>query len=328
MATKLELAVLSRIPRHPDKIDTTTLLERLQAAGIETNVRALQRLLVTLESNATIRRHATGKPHQWSFAPNEYVEYPPMTAETALSIVMAFDHMRHLLPPATLADLKPRERHARNVLKASTAYAKWRFKVRVAPRGIAFVVPTIEPAVLKTVYQALFEGRQFTVEYKRRGKNNYQHFDVNPVGIVVRDGIVSLVSTRSGTTSWQQLHLHRMRNAELTNRRASVPAGFELDAHVARGNVGFKLSPEPIELELLVTKMVADTLAETKLSKDQSIEQDAGDLYRVRGTIPDTVDLRGWLKSYGAHIEVVAPPGLRKQIASELRRAAEQYSSE
>jgi predicted DNA-binding transcriptional regulator YafY len=326
MNRSLLLEVLSRIPEDPGKIDTTTLFERLTSAGLGINLRLLQRLLVSLERDGVLQRVGKGKPHQWSWPKEQYFEFPKMTAEAALSMVMAYENVQSLLPPSAVADLKARARRASQVLATSTAYKDWKPKVRVLPRGLATIPPAVAPDVLRTVYQALFEGRQLTAEYRMHGKDDYKRFDVNPLGIVVRNGVISLVSTKSGTTHMQQLQLHRMRNPQLTPDRARIPAGFSLDEHVKAGNVSFKLSPEPIELELLVTQVVVNTLTETKLSKGQTIETADGGRHRVRATVPDTIELRGWIKSYGAHIEVVAPENVRREIAQELREAANRYT--
>lgn len=325
MTIRLEHAVLSRLPKPPHKIDTRSLLERLRGAGIRTNMRALQRLLVKLEADRLVSCDASTKPYQWSWGEEQHVEFPPMSAETALSVLMAQEHLRHLLPPPTLDDLKPRARRAEQVLASSKAFRSWRSKVTVVPRGLAVVPPAIEPEVVRTVYRALFEARQLTADYKLRGKCDYRRFDINPLGLVVREGVVSLISTRSGTTRFQQLHLHRMRAPSLTTAKVIVPTGFDLQRYVAQGKAAYVLAEEPIALELLVSSLVADTLSEVKLAQDQALEPAEDGRYRVRATVRDTIDLRGWLKSYGPHVEVVGPGRIREEIRAELAQAVARY---
>ena len=326
MNKQLFLEVLARIPRHPDRIDTSSLLERLRAAGVETNVRTLQRMLRELDNEGVVQCVGSSKPHQWSWPKDRYVEFPPMTPEAALSTLMAFEHVRNLLPPPTAQDLKPRAKRAEKVLAAAAAYRTWKSKVHVASPGLPTLPPNIAPSVLHSVYEALFQGRQFTVEYRLRGREEYRRFDVNPLGILVRGGTISLISTRSGTTNMQQLMLHRMRNPELTPQRVRVPAGFSLEDYVRRGNTSYKKSPEPIELQLLISEAVAQTVSERRLSKDQILEPVGDGWFRLRATLPDTLDLRGWLKSYGPDIEVIGPPSLREEIGRELRKAADRYA--
>ncbi len=326
MNKQLFLEVLARIPRQPDRIDTISLLERLRAAGVDTNVRTLQRLLKELETEGVVQRAGRGKPHQWSWPKDWYVEFPPMTPEAALSTLMAFEHVRNLLPPPTSQDLKPRAKRAEKVLAAAATYQKWRSKVHVAPPGLRTLPPDIPQDVLQSVYEALFQGRQLTVEYRLRGRKDYRRFDVNPLGIVVCGGTIALISTRTGTTSMQQLMLHRMRNPELTPERVRVPAGFSLKDHVLRGNTSYKKSPEPIVLELLISETVAHTVSERRLSKDQTLEPSGDGWFRLRATLPDTMDLRGWLKSYGPDVEVVGPARVREEIGRELREAAKRYA--
>ena len=327
MNKRLFLEVLARVPQHPDRIDTSTLLERLHAAGVDTNVRTLQRLLKELEQEGLVQRSGRSKPHQWSWPKERYIEFPPMTPEAALSTIMAFEHVRHLLPPPTSQDLKPRARRAEKVLAAAASYRTWKLKVHVAPPGLPTLPPDISPDVLRFVYDALFQARQFTVDYRMRGRTEYRRFDVNPLGLVVRAGTIALISTRSGTTRMQQLMLHRMRDPALTHERVRIPAGFSLKDHFREGNASYKKSLKPIELEVLVSDMAAETVSERRLSKDQTLEPAQDGRHRLRATVPDTVELRGWLKSYGPHVEVVSPASLREDIAEELREAAARYAT-
>ena len=199
-----------------------------------------------------------------------------MNADTALSVVLADEYLRQVLPPHVMADLRPRVRRAKQILARHPQYKDWKAKVRILSKGPAMLPPAVNVGVLKAVNQALFDGLQFTVEYRMRGKSDYKQFDVNPVGLLVRDGILSLVSTRAdkSTPRMQQLHLHRMRNPELTTNPVRIPPGFKFEEYLQQGNVQYKLTAGPVELELLVDKVDVDTISESGLSKDQHIESE------------------------------------------------------
>ncbi len=92
-----------------------------------------------------------------------------------------------------------------------------------------------------------------------------------------------------------------------------------------QGQAAYKLQDEPIALELLVSSLVADTLSEVRLAPDQALELAEEGRYRVRATVRDTIDLRGWIKSYGPHVEVVGPKRIREETRAELAQAAARY---
>jgi len=326
MPSDIDLDVLSRMPCEPDSIDTTTLRNRLGAAGIHVTRRRLERTLERLEQAGYLACNNQTKPFRWSWRANQYIEFPPMNADTALSVVLADEYLRQALPPHAIDDLKPRVRRAKQLLARHPQYKNWKAKVRIISKGQAMIPPSVNVGVLKAVNQALFDGLQFTVEYRMRGKSDYKQFDVNPLGLLVRDGILSLVSTRSNTNHLQQLQLHRMRNPELTNNKVRIPPGFNFADYVQQGNVQYKLTAGPVAIELLVDKVVADTLSESRLSANQVIEPEADGRFRVGATVADTLDLRGWSKSYGPLVEVAGPPVLRDQIAGEIRKASELYA--
>lgn len=323
---KLTDVLLSNIPAYPKLISTTELVQRVRSAGLQRTERAIQRALQELSTVHPIQANTESKPFQWRWMEGAFLEYPPMPPHVALSLTMAEQYLSRALPKAAVGALRERAKRAAKTLNASKKYSGWLKKVYVLPKGFQLQPPAIEPQVLNVVYEALLEGRQLKVEYRKRGREAYKLFDVNPIALVVRGSLVSLVSTRAGTDCIQQLHLHRMRSPEPVNQKSYVPRGVDIQQHIREGNVDYKLSPEPISLELLVSQIVVDTLVETPLSKDQTLEAGADERFRVRATVPDTIELRGWIKSYGPHIEVVAPANVRKEIARELREAAERYA--
>lgn len=85
---------------------------------------------------------------------------------------------------------------------------------------------------------------------------------------------------------------------------------------VAAGGAGFRTGQGQLALELRVDKNVVLTLEETPLSDDQELATLPDGRTRVRASVQDTMDLRGWIKSYGELIEVIAPPELRDELTS------------
>jgi predicted DNA-binding transcriptional regulator YafY len=200
----------------------------------------------------------------------------------------------------------------------------WASKVRVFPRGLSLEPPNVDKATLALVYDALLENRRFEVTYRIRGEKNDRAFEVNPLGLVVRGSLLTLVCTIGKSDAPRQLHLHRMRDARPTTRAAHVPSGFDLDAHIREGNLSFLLG-EKMRLRARFGEVVVPTLEETPLSKDQKLTRQPDGRVILDATVPDTLELRGWLASYGPHVEVLEPSELREQIGRQARETAALY---
>jgi predicted DNA-binding transcriptional regulator YafY len=320
--------LLGFIPRYPNRVATTDLVRMLAAQGIERTPRAVQKMCAELAfQEADLVCDDTSKPFQWFWKKDARVrEYPPMNAHAALTLRIAFEQAKHLLPASTLEHLKHQQRRAEEVLAESATMRAWRRKVRVLPRGLGQLPPAIDREVLKVVYDALLSDRRLEVTYRGWNKAEDQTLDVFPIALVARDALLTIVCTIRDREGVRQLHLHRMRTARAVNGARVVPPGFDLDAHIRAGNLGFRKGDAPLELRLRLHPDVVQSVTEMPLVPDQRLVPERDGATRLEATVADTLDLRGWLKSYGPKVEVLSPPALRSAIAEELREAAALYA--
>lgn len=319
--------LLGLIPRHPNRIATTELVRLLAAQGVERTPRAVQKMCAELAyQEADLICHDASKPFQWSWKKDARVrEYPPMNAHAALTLRIAFEQAKHLLPAATLEHLKHQQRRADEVLAESASMRAWRRKVRVLPRGLGQLPPAIDREVLRTVYDALLSDLRLELTYRGWNKKEAQTLDAFPLGLVSRDAILTLVCTVRDRDGIRHLHLHRMQTAKAVRGTRDVPTGFDLDGHIRGGHLGFRKSSAPLELRLRLHPDVVQSVTEMPLASDQRLRQERDGHVLLDACVADTLDLRGWLKSYGAKIEVLGPKELRGAIADEVRAAAALY---
>jgi predicted DNA-binding transcriptional regulator YafY len=322
------LTILSHVPRAPRRIDTERLEHILQQQGIQVHRRSIQRDLESLSARFRgLECDLRSKPYGWSWRRDSPLfDLPSMDPHTAVTLDLVRAHLVDALPRSTLAVLDPYFERAKKELKttASTALGRWTRKVRVVPRGLVLEPPPVLRPVLETVYTALLEERRFAVQYRPRGAKVARDYEVSPLGLIVRSGVLVLVCTLRDYEDVRLLLLHRMARAELTHQPARVPRVFDLDRYVSAGGLSFALS-ESIELELLVTEQVLPTIIDTPLASDQKLESTSDGRTRLVATVTDSLELRGWIASYGALIEVVAPPTLRRAFAASAQALAKLY---
>lgn len=320
--------LLRLIPRRPRRADTGTLRRQLDAEGIEVTARSVQRDLQHLAARfPSLHCDERSKPYGWCWDGDvPLLEIPGMGLGSAVTFELVQAYLAHALPRSTLRTLDPYFARAREVIRttATAKLSRWPSKVRVLPRGLSLRAPEVPPRVLDVVYSALLEERRFRALYRPRHAKETKKYELDPLGLVVQNGTLALVCTFWDYDDPHYVLLHRMTQAELLDTAARRPKGFDLDAFLARGGVGF-MRGDPVVLEAVVAREVAITLHETPLSTDQVLTALDEDHELVRATVPDTLDLRGWLQSYGPLIEVKKPSALRRELAEGAKRLAAMY---
>ncbi|MEB2311438.1 MAG: WYL domain-containing protein [Sorangiineae bacterium] len=321
-------ALLRLVPRAPRRIDTSRLEALLAEEGIVIGRRSIQRDLERLAARfTTLRCDDSHKPYAWYWeADAPLVEIPGMGTPAAVTFTLIEAHLGATLPRSTLKSLEPHFERARQTLaQAETArIARWPKKVRVVSRGPPLRPPDVPARVLDVVYDALISERRFKARYLKRGATSARELVVNPLGLIVREGTLTLVSTLFDYDDVLHLLLHRMRHVEPLDTPGRRPRGFDLDEHIRAGGFGFAVGA-PIVLEALIETEVAITLGETPLARDQRVDAAGDGRSRLTATVADTLELRGWLLSYGPLIEVVGPEKLRSELRESVRAMAKRY---
>lgn len=316
-------AMLRFIPRYPRKVDTVTLQSNLARSGYDINLRSIQRDLNKLSSVLPLIGDSA-KPQGWSWSADmEVLDMPALDPQAALTFKLVQSYMQPLLPATTLDYLRPWFETARKVLDLhGNGLAHWPEKIRVLPRGLPQKTPEIVPAVAETVYQALLLEHQLQMTYQRGEADEPRSHLIHPLALVVRDRVIYLVCLFDGFSDPRQLAMHRILTAEMQEAAALRPEGFNLDAYIAEGEFGIPLNPAPIALEAEFMRHLAIHLRESPIAEDQVIEEVDEDNVLLRATVPDTLELRLWLRSFGDEVAVAGPDSLReefREIAGNLK---------
>jgi len=321
--------MLRMIPRHPRKISTAELKQRLADAGFETTLRTIQRDLMRLSSIYPLDCDEPNRPFGWYWITDaEVMDIPGMDSHTALAFWLAGEHLVPLLPKTTLHRLQPHFRTAAHVLDSFSAdrgAPAWRNKVRVLHRGPRLQIPAIDAEAQNQVYDALLRNRRLAITYAPRWQEGEKEYEINPLGLVLKDGITYLVCSMWDYSDIRLLTLHRMQEAQVLDKPASIPDGFNLDDYIASGELDFAVGGT-IKLKALFSKDAAFHLDERPLSDDQKIEWQQNGRMLVTATVQDTSELRWWLMGFGDQVEVLEPQGLREEFQGIISRMAARYA--
>ena len=116
---------------------------------------------------------------------------------------------------ATLAlrMLEPYFKHANRVLQG-TALGRWPDRAAIIGRGPVLKRPSVPADVQEVVYTALRDNQKVDVPYRSKVRTGPERIVPNPLGIVVRAGIIYLVATSWEYDDIRQYVLHRMGKPE------------------------------------------------------------------------------------------------------------------
>ena len=311
-------------------IDAAPLRDKLEEDGFSVNLRTVQRDLKELMEIFPITARE-GKPISWRW--DQYAKafsIPGMDKAAALTLKMVSEFMVRLLPKNCLDSLAPHLRSADAILAESSykGFASWPDKVKVISRTQPLLPPDVNSAILDNIYEALFHDHQFKATYLKKGTTEPVEYLVNPLGLVAADPVLYLVATLWNYDDIKLLPIHRFQSVEITDNQSRRPEAFSLDNYLESGALGFPVSTEKkIRIQILFDNVAVLHLRESPLSLDQVILEQNDGRVLVEANVLDTQQLRWWLLSFGAHIEVVGPETLRKEFTATVRNMANRYSS-
>ena len=204
-------------------------------------------------------------------------------------------------------------------------YRKWIDKIEVEVGSFTLQYPEVDSDVFAQVSQALFYEQQLEIVYQPRTKvDNTDAKVVHPLGLVEVGGLVYLVAAMPRHPNPAMYRLDRLLRAAILPESFAYPRGFRLSEYVREQRQFDFMVEGEIHLRLRFTNGAGHHLLEAPLSADQQISQ-SGDILEVHGTVLLSQRLRWWLRAFGPNVEVLAPEGLRSELAAEARALAGIY---
>ena len=329
--TLRHLAMLTAIPVGLPGKSTSQIFEELRDKNPDFNVtrRTIQRSLEQLSQRFPITAEISGRTNHWYWIePNALTQIPAMSATTAFVLCLAAEHLRPIMPPSTLPVLDPYFDHARKILDG-TDLGRWTDRAAIIAQGPTLTPPDVSADVQETVYEALMTNRKVEVRYRGKHEKESRAIVLNPLGIVVRNGIVYLVATSWKYEDIRHYVLHRMSQPRLMDEPARMPTDFCLADHLGDdGSFAYPASNEKLELRALFHAGAGAHLTESSLGPDhRATEQEDGRIL-VEATVADTAELRWWISGFGSLVEVLGPAALRDEFREQARALAEMYEQD
>ena len=318
--------MLRLIPNAPHRISTAALKERLNRLGFEVTQRTIQRDLIDLSLRYALVGDSA-KPQGWSWAqgaPRQTI--PAIDLDSAVAMRIALAQLRSIFPRDLMNLLEPWLSPVTSDLgRTRPSFRAIDRVIRVTSRHHPLLLPSVDPTVQSAVNEALINRRKIRVRYRSRSSATITSFVVNPLGLVLADGISYLIGSLDSFEDIRHLAMHRVEAAEVLTKEFAKTQPVTLDQHLSTGAFQILKSKDIIRLKILMMEEAAIHIQECQLGADQTMESTDNGWYRIEASVIDTQALRWWLLGYGSSVIVEQPRYLRQEISKVTIESASHY---
>lgn len=176
-------------------------------------------------------------------------------------------------------------------------------------------------AIRGPVALAVAERRVVVIDYGAAGRAASKIREVEPYGILAREGFWYLVGHDRSRGRVVPFRLDRVRSLDTTEERFEIPGDFRLDTY-ANGPLVPEEDGRP-RARVRVHGVSARWLRETV--SPETVQEDAGGAILWEPTIGTEEGLARFLLEFGSDAEVLSPPSLRSRVAGALRATLEAH---
>ena len=296
----LAVELMRRIPRGRT-VTAGELHQQLKDAGIERELRTIQRQLEMLSEHFEIERDDRSKPYGYRWLEQaKALAMPNLTPQESLLLQLAEEHLKNLLPPRLMKSMDAFFSQARRNLGSESSARlerEWPGKVRVVATSQPLLPPKIVSGVFEAVSEALYANRWLTLDYQNSAGKR-RSITVMPLGLAQQGPRLYLVCRFHGFNNERSLALHRIRKADASTLTFERPAEFDLQKYDDDGRFGFG-EGHRVQLRFRITKDAGLHLTESPLSTDQQYVEAQDGWLEIVATVVDSAMLDWWLRGFG-----------------------------
>lgn len=223
----------------------------------------------------------------------------------------------------------PFEEDLRRAFSRICAWLPASVTVDLAALGDAFSVQpaATDPLDLDT-FRILAEGvrqhRQLALRYWTASRNSVGQRRVDPYHLALLNHDWYLIGFDHLRKQVRIFKAVRVRSARATEKKFKVPADFDINEYLGDSFRALRGS-EHHRVVLRFSPAVAGRVAEKIWHRTQQTESLPGGGLILRLALSDLREVKGWILSWGAEVEVLEPAELRQEMRQELGRMVGKY---
>ena len=250
---------------------------------------------------------------------SRYLASVRLSFQEAITLVLA-----GLLLSRTIDDRNPHMVAALNKL-ASTMPRPLNTHLQRAANRISQRSEGKQVAVLEAVADGWGRGQKVKIGYRSPRSGVLRQRIIAPYVLEPTPSGIYVIGHDNWSDDIRTFKLDRLENAAVLEEKFTIPADFDLEARLATGwriMAGEKVE----EVRLRFAPEITVQVSERQWHPSQTLTPtaDGGCLLAVQVAMPR--EMKPWIRSWGAQVEVLAPGWLRADIAAEIRQAAALYA--
>jgi predicted DNA-binding transcriptional regulator YafY len=176
---------------------------------------------------------------------------------------------------------------------------------------------------IRRLNEAMLAQRTVRITYTTARTGETAARELDPYKLWYRSGGLYVIGHDHRSGDVRTFAVDRIGSTELLEARFEVREDFDFEARTASAFGVVAEPPEPVCIRFAPHWALWVQEHEWHPSQTIAKTQDGGVELSMQVGIGD--ELRGWVLSFGAGAEVLAPPALRTEVATEMARAGELY---
>ena len=181
-----------------------------------------------------------------------------------------------------------------------------------------------EPALYKTITEAMVEQRVVSFEYKKPQDAEFTRRRVAPYHLTCRDNRWYLIGLDLSREALRTFALSRMRNARLGSACFERPKDFTVENYF-KHTLGVVIGDEPHAIRIHFDDFATPYVKEQFFHESQEFHELPDGTLELRLVLNDLVEIERLVLLWGGHAEALEPPAFRAKIASSVQRLSERH---
>ena len=183
--------------------------------------------------------------------------------------------------------------------------------------------PTHDPTHAGKIERAIENNQRVRMTYVN-AKGEDRERVIEPVELRTHAGQLYATAWDTERNGWRVFKMARVENVQVLEENAESHGDYDADEVFAH-SVGVWMG-EPVDVQIRISAEIARLATEHPLCEDATMTKEAGGSLLVQARVAGEAEAMFWALRWGRHAEVVAPEGLRRQMAAELKSAGRQYA--
>lgn len=158
----------------------------------------------------------------------------------------------------------------------------------------------------------------------KAGRRSQRHVDV--YGFVVSGGRVYAVAYDRGRGAQRVFALDNVSGVRFAPQRYGIPDDFDIEAFAARSVSGIMHSDVVTHVTVRFSPVIARAARADRVVRERTVRDLEGGSVEIDYAVEDPREFVRWVMKWGAEAEVIAPPGVRAEIARLAAAIASIYA--